>query len=234
MKQKSKNKNNQERVLTAKEKERQERMDALTSDMESKGYRRKDHIISLTKANIFAVLIAVPFFVIFNVWFIKVSGSEKLIKAFNFLTDENVSLLKFYGYFLLFILLFVVVFSLLCVVHELLHGLTWGIFAKDKFKSIEFGFIKEHLTPYCTCSQPIKKWQYILGGAVPGVILGILPSIVAVYCGSVFLLLMGICMISGAGGDLMIIIKMLRYKTEAKEVVIIDHPTEGGFITFER
>ena len=33
--------------------------------------------------------------------------------------------------------------------HELIHGLTWAIFIKERFQAIRFGVIWKYVTPYC-------------------------------------------------------------------------------------
>ena len=59
-----------------------------------------------------------------------------------------------------FVLIFL--FCLLLIfVHELIHGITWAVFAKKGRKAISFGFIPQYLTPYCTCNEPLKKGEYI-------------------------------------------------------------------------
>lgn len=204
-----------ERVLTNKESARQERIDRITEDLEKQGYVRKDQIISIFYANVMALLLSIPFIFLFGVWFYLCNG-----RNFDF------SLINYY--------LLCVELIILIIVHEGIHGLTWGLFAPGKFKTIEFGFMIEKLTPYCTCGDPLKKMHYILGSFMPCLVLGIIPCIIAVYVNSVYLLLLGIIMIMGAGGDLTIILKLLFYKESSSDIIIMDHPTECGFIIFER
>ena len=92
----------------------------------------------------------------------------------------------------------------LVVVHEWIHGIVWGRFAAHKFKSIEFGFLKETLTAYFTCSEPLRKWQYVIGTLMPSILLGVIPAVVGVLANSLLLLLIGLMMIMGGGGDLTI------------------------------
>lgn len=200
-----------ERTLTKKEAARKERIDAITEDLKMQGYVRKDQIISIVYANVMAIVLSIPFIILFGVWFF----------ASN---DVNINF-PFWGYFAIIVLI---------PVHEAIHGITWGLFAPSKFKTIEFGFMVEQLTPYCYCGEPLKKYQYILGSFMPCLILGIIPCVVAVYTNSLLLLIIGILMIMGAGGDLTVILKMLFYKSAASEEIIMDHPTECGFIVFER
>jgi hypothetical protein len=41
-------------------------------------------------------------------------------------------------------------------------------------------------------------------------------------------------MILAAGGDIMLTIKLLRFKAEGSEVLIYDHPTQAGSVVFDR
>lgn len=204
-----------ERVLTEKELARKIRIDRITEELENRGYVRKDRIISIAYANVMAFVLSIPFIILFGGWFFLRNGLN-----FEF---------SFIKYFL--VLAGMIVFT---AAHEGIHGLTWGLCAPNRFKTIEFGFIAEKLTPYCTCGEPLKKMQYILGSFMPCLVLGIIPCIAAVYVNSVYLLFLGIIMIIGAGGDLTIILKMLLYKAPSNDVIIMDHPTECGFIVFER
>jgi len=206
----------EERILTEKELARLDRLNKITEDLTKQGYVRKDKIISVLFANVMAIVLSMPFIILFGVWFLSHNDSTSR---------------EFYApsFFLVFVGIII-----LTVVHEGIHGLTWGLFAPSKFKAIEFGFMVKQLTPYCTCGEPLKKAQYILGGFMPFLVLGILPCIVAVYINSVYLLILGMAMIMGAGGDLTIILKMLFYKSSSSDVIILDHPTECGFIIFER
>ena len=121
----------------------------------------------------------------------------------------------------------------LTVVHELIHGLTWGLFAKERFKSIEFGVIWKMLTPYCTCKEPLKKNQYIVGSLMPCLILGILPCIISWFNQNIWVLLMGVIMIMGAGGDLLIS-KMILSSKNRQSGLYLDHPTEVGLVVFTK
>lgn len=204
-----------ERKLSEKERARLVRMREVTKVREDKGYQRKDQIMSVSFANVIAIVLSIPFFIIFGVWFVSRNGWSNWLSG----VESCVLLVAMLG---------------LIVVHELIHGLVWGGFAKSKFKSIDFGIQKETLTPYCTCSEPLSKSQYIIGSIMPCIILGIIPSIAGVLADSLLLLLIGLIMIAGAGGDLTITLKMLTYHSDKKEIIIMDHPTECGFIVFEK
>lgn len=108
------------------------------------------------------------------------------------------------------------------------------MFGKDYWKSIRFGVIWKALTPYCTCAQPIKRGQYILGAAMPTLVLGIGLTAAAALTGSFSVFTLAIAMIFGGGGDFAIILKMLLHRQCGKEAVYYDHPYECGVVVFEK
>ncbi len=207
-------KEKEERVLTAAEKRRAENLEKYTAEMEQKGYTRKDLIISISKANVFAVFLLIPLFII----------GYGLYYAVNQEFD-------FSRYNLIVLLVLLVV---LTVIHELIHGTCWSFFTPHRFKDIEFGFMKSSLTPYCTCLVPLKKGQYIFGTVMPLILLGIIPMIAGIVIGNPNTLFIGIIMTDAAAGDIMVIEQILRYRSSAKDIVYLDHPTEAGLVVFER
>ena len=112
------------------------------------------------------------------------------------------------------------------VVHELIHGITWAIFAKRGWRSISFGVMWKMLTPYCHCDEPMHIPGYMMGAMMPCVILGIIPSIVAMFIGNLPLLVWGIIFIAAAAGDIWM--TWLLTKENPKSMVL-DHPSEAGF-----
>ena len=69
---------------------------------------------------------------------------------------------------------------------------------------------------------------------MPLILLGIIPTVIAYISNSFVLLLIGLTMILSAGGDIMLVLKLLSFQTDAKESMIYDHPTEAGCIIFTR
>lgn len=209
--------NKTERKLTKAEEARKERFEQTVAEMESKGYKMHSLTISVLYANIMAIVLCLPIIAVFGLAF--------LLKDHSNAVEPN--------YILASVSLMVVIIVLF-VVHELIHGITWAIFAENHWKSISFGFIVKALTPYCTCNSVLTKWQYIAGAAMPLILLGILPSAVAVATGSEWLLMIGSLMIFGGGGDLIMILKLLRFKSSAEDVRYLDHPYNVGLVAFEK
>lgn len=205
-----------ERKLTEKELKRKEQFEILRADMQKNGYKEKALTIGVLQANVGAIIIMLPFVVVTAIIYFNVNsiGTQEISLRFSIL--------------LLPILL------VLIVLHELIHGLVWGCFAKNHFHSIEFGVIWKALTPYCTCSEPMKKWQYMLGGAMPTLVLGAGTAVIAVATSQWLLFLIAEFMIFSGGGDFLLILKILLYRSRRKETVYYDHPYEGGVVVFEK
>ena len=204
------------RELSPAEQKRHAQFEALSERMVQEGYRRQELTVSIVKANMFAVLFLIPLFVVGLGLFVVVNRDFELyLKGIR-------------------LILFIAVFLVLVVVHELIHGASWAAFTPNRFKDIEFGFMKQYLTPYCACKVPLSKGQYICGALMPLILLGILPMAAGILTGSLIVLLMGISMADTAAGDILIVRNILRYKSSAKEIVYMDHPTQAGGVIFER
>jgi hypothetical protein len=80
----------------------------------------------------------------------------------------------------------------------------------------------------------LKKGPYILGALMPLIVLGILPTAAAIFTGSLLWLNVGLIMIVSAGGDILIVLQILRYHTNASEIRYYDHPTQAGGVIFEK
>lgn len=204
------------RKLTEKELKRKENFEKLSSEMQQKGYERKNMMINIQQANYLGSLSMLPFMALTFWVYYNVNGFDL----------EGISSGFFVTAFLLILCLI--------ILHEIIHGITWGIFAKDHFRSIDFGIIWSSLSPYCTCAKPLKKWQYLLGTAMPTLVLGGGAAVIAVMADQLLLFFLAEIMILSGGGDFLIMLKILLYRTDKKESVYCDHPYECGFVVFEK
>lgn len=188
----------------------------MNSEME--GFVGDDNIVksetmSALNANIIAFALLLPIAIICIVPFVLVWGWQSFFEGFTSLRSHQV------------LLLLILILGIL--LHEGLHGLTWGLFAKGRLKSIRYGIKWAYLTPFCHCNEPLKRNHYLLGGIMPGLVLGFFPVIVALIFGLGWLLLLGIFFIGAAGGDLMVLFKLIKVD---KKHLIQDHPNEIGFL----
>ena len=211
-------KEEKDRKLSEKEQRRLAVFEETCERFLQQGYKMTNLTIGIVNANLTVMLLAIPIVA---------------IGILLFVWKNPIALLRPtpQGSLLLVLLLVVLI-----VVHELLHGLTWSLFSEHHFKDIEFGFMKEYLTPYCTCMTPLSKSQYIWGALMPCIILGILPTALGILLGSSLLFWIGIIMILAAGGDIMIVVKVMAFKkqNESKEILVYDHPTQAGSVILEK
>lgn len=180
--------------------------------MEEKDIKGRKVSISIVKANVFAIVILIVSAIVFLVPFFLIwSGRKPVIETFGDLGNM--------GIFLILILAGI-------AIHELIHGLTWACFAKSGWKSIHFGVMWKLLTPYCHCNEPLHIASYMMGALMPCIILGIIPSVIALIIGNFTLMIWGIIFIASASGDLWM--TWLLTKENPKSLVL-DHPSEAGF-----
>ena len=212
--------NENSRTLTPAEQRRLAHFEEVRAARTAEGYRVTELTVGLIKANVYALFMAVPLMIVL------------LAACIYFNRNSEISFSR--SSLPLGMVVFFIILMILFVIHELIHGLTWGIFADDHFKNIEFGFIKEMLTPYCTCAAPLRKGQYILGALMPLIVLGIIPTVLGILFGSMFWTVIGLVMVLSAGGDILIVLKLLLWKSTAAEKRFVDHPTQAGLVVFER
>ena len=205
-----------ERKLTEKELERKALFEKTRLKLEQEGFKSTHLTMGVLKANILAIFVMAPF-VLFFCWLYSIVNLE---------IDTTMS--SMWG------VLFLPIFLLLGVAHEGIHGITWGIFAKDHFKSIEFGVIWKMLTPYCTCKDALKKWQYMLGSAMPTIILGGGMELISIFLNNYILFLLSLLMVLSGGGDFIVILMIIFHKPTGNYVLYCDHPYELGVVVFEK
>ena len=97
------------------------------------------------------------------------------------------------------------------IIHEFLHGLTWGYFASNSLKSIKFRVKWKQLAPYCHCKEPLKVKHYKIGGAMPLIVMGIIPSIIGLIIGHGGILCFEIFFSWTAAGDIMILFMLRKF-----------------------
>ena len=208
-----------DRKLTKAEEKRKKIYEEEKQKLIDAGYTEKDLTIGVVYANVMAFVLGLPIIIVLGILFFKYNlGNSEM--SFTFTIKESV--------------IFLITLLVLIVVYELIHGAFWAIFAKNHLKSIEFGFMVQYLTPYCCCKEVLTKGQYIIGGIMPTVLLGIIPAVVAIFSSSWLVFVIGCIMILSGGGDMTIVLKLLMYRSEKQEILYMDHPYECGLVVFER
>jgi len=175
------------------------------------GFKKELLIIDLVKANVFAMLSIFPIVLLYGIPYYLVWS-----KNFNLISiREMIRTSLILG----------------IVVHELIHGITWTMFAKNGHKSIKYGVLWKMVTPYCHCKEPLLVKHYIIGAITPAIILGLLPAIYAIFTGNIGFLVFGIFFTMAALGDFMIINLLIK---ENMNSFVLDHPSEAGCFIYRK
>lgn len=183
---------------------------------DTENYIREELTIDEVKAQVNAITYFIPFLVVLGIPYV-------IIWRGNFTKEAINGLFGPWGLYTLLALVLGIIF------HELIHGLTWSAFAKKGLRSIRYGVLKKTMTPYCHCNEPLSVRHYIIGAAMPGIVLGIIPAVIALFTGSLPLFALGMFFTMAAGGDMMIIY-MLR--KQPGHYLVQDHPSKIGCYLF--
>lgn len=85
--------------------------------------------------------------------------------------------------------------------HELLHILAFRVFGGVPLHQIRLGVYWPALMPYANTSARLTARAYRMVIALPGVVLGVLPIVIAIMVANGALLWYGALMLSAAAGD---------------------------------
>ena len=175
---------------------------------------QKEYTMSAGKANALslflfiplALLSWIPYFLIWGKSFFKPEYAKPFLFGLNICT---------------------VAFLVSIVLHELIHGFCWSLFARNGWKSIHFGVVWKYLLPYCHCREPLTAKQYRIGLLMPTILLGVFPVIYGLITGSFYAIFYGSLMLLAGGGDLLVFLMMRHLDNET---CVKDHPSKIGFI----
>lgn len=182
---------------------------------------RRDLSVSMGMANLYS-LFALPLVVVPAALFVYLWGYDALLDGSTF--DGS------FSYTVAVYAVGFVVVAAGVVAHEALHGLSWAYFSGKPLDAIEYGFQVRTLTPYAHCKEPMEARSYRLGAAMPGLVLGVVPSLVGIASGNGWVMLFGLFFVFAASGDALIL--WLIRGVDARDLVQ-DHPTNAGCYVYD-
>jgi hypothetical protein len=173
------------------------------------GYSTEKRTVSILAANIWALVV------------LAAMGIVGFVLIYRFYSPLSFSLLLGGPLILAFLLGI--------VVHELIHGFTWMWATHSGFKHLRFGLMTGAV--YCHIDVPMRKRAYVAGALMPLILLGLLPYLVSIFIGSLWLMLFGTLLSSAAMGDVMIV-WVIRH--ESPDTLVYDHPSEAGCLVYRK
>lgn len=98
------------------------------------------------------------------------------------------------------------------LLHEAIHGIGFSLLDKKDRKKIVFGIELEKGIFYCMCKQAISKKNVILALVLPLIIIGFITLGIGITIKSNILLILSLVNISGAAGDIVMTLALLKMK----------------------
>jgi hypothetical protein len=89
------------------------------------------------------------------------------------------------------------------LVHEWIHAFGFAVFGDAPMNTISIGMYR--FTAYCQCNAPVSAPDFRVAIALPGIVLGVIPVVVAFAFGYGWWILFGALMTSAALGDVLIL-----------------------------
>ncbi|MCD4796118.1 MAG: DUF3267 domain-containing protein [Candidatus Cloacimonetes bacterium] len=178
--------------------------------------KKKDHSISMLKANLYALPVIVLTIILIVLPYCSLWGRANIKDSFA----------SIYATLIVFFLVLI----LGTCIHEILHGLSFLIFGKLSLKQIKIGFQWKTVTPYAHCKVPITAGVYRIALIMPTLLLGIIPSIIALITGIGWLMIYGVFFTIVGGGDLLV---MWIIRKAKHNQLVQDHPYNCGCYIFE-
>lgn len=121
------------------------------------------------------------------------------------------------------VLLPVIVVSI--VAHEGLHWIGYVVFGHLPRNTVRIGFSMRSFVAYAHSDLPITAAAYKGLVALPGVVLGLIPSCIGISWGLGWATLYGFLMLVAASGDFAILWKVRNIPST---VLVVDHPHRAG------
>lgn len=172
---------------------------------------KKELAITFAALLVCALFFGLPFYFI---WQERVYGFVNLISAHG----ETIFAMARFGRVFAFVLqaaAMLLVIAVLTLIHELVHGLIYGMFADSKFKAIKMGFLPKSLTAYCICQEELQMKHSKKGLLAPLLFMGIIPLILSMVIGNVVLFLLGMFTILASIGDMTIFWQFLKFPNDS-------------------
>ena len=104
----------------------------------------------------------------------------------------------------------IILMILWLMLHEVIHGIGFGIFKSVNKKNICFGMALEKGVFYCMCKQKISKRVILTSLLFPFTFIGVITLIIGMLIQSYYLVMLSILNIAGAVGDLVMTVYFLK------------------------
>lgn len=179
---------------------------------------RKDCTISMLAANLWGLAALIPLTLLCWGTFLLVWGVDHFASRNGLQTGTM--RIQFWNLAIWLIILFGGM-----ALHEGLHVIGWKLASGKPFSTFKFGIDRKTLSPFAHSTEAMPLTPYRIGGALPGIVTGVLPYLIGLVSGSVEWVFWGYLFIMAACGD-WIILWLLRKAPSG--ALVEDHPSLAG------
>jgi len=131
------------------------------------------------------------------------------------------------GFGLIGPIVFLFSFFIFIVIHELLHGLAFMLFNKNKKNELKFGLVLKSGLAYCISTVPVRVGPSRLSLMMPVYVVCIPLYLFAMISGDIWLIVMAVFFLSGSTGDFYY---MWKLRSTNKDLYIYEvMPTKTGY-----
>ncbi|MEL7245524.1 MAG: DUF3267 domain-containing protein [Cyanobacteria bacterium J06573_2] len=179
---------------------------------------KKDLSVLDIEANIYAQIITLPFIGILIGLNIYIWKEQNFLNELSSFISTN-------------FIIFILILFLAYIIHVLIQGLTWQLFANNKSNTIRYGIRRTSrgsVSFQAYCKEPIELKVYKLGITIPGLILGLIPAVLGIFTGNSFVFVFGLFGILYSGEDILIL--WLLRNIEANSLVKTHSKKTGCYI----
>jgi hypothetical protein len=187
------------------------------SNFSYENYQQKEMKLNGFICNILALVMMLVLASLFGFIFYQIWGTLGI----QFGSTLNI---QFIYYFVFNFLIFLSAFFAFLLANEFMTGMYWS-----KYTEVKIKVIMKSLFRFCYCKEPIKIKNYIIGLIIPIIFLGMIPLIMGMIYGNIFVLGFGIIFISNGAGAIM---TMYLLRKEDKNNWIKDMDSTVGLIIF--
>jgi len=183
---------------------------------------QEDHILKTKEKN--------PFLIKLNIWAI-VFIIVGIALTYVFFWGNVLVTINPFGAILYMLALFIFI-----IIHELLHGISFVLFSKNKWSTMKFGVSVKSGVAYCISLVPIKIPRARLSLMMPIYVVCLPVYVYALVTGNFALATLGVLLASGSVGDFYY---MWKLRAISKSLYMYEElPTktgyEIGFYVFEK
>jgi hypothetical protein len=109
--------------------------------------------------------------------------------------------------------------------HELLHAAGWAVSSSLDWRRVQIGWRWHAMSPFARVDAPIQARGYRWGVALPGIVLGVVPTTMGLLKQSPLMLWAGVLLTLAALGDALV---LLRIRDLPGSRWVQDHPDRIG------